>query len=595
MEHLSNTFLDIIVYLLSAILISLFCKRIKVSSVLGYLIAGVVLGPAVLGAVHDFDTAKSVGEFGVVFLLFTIGLELPFDRLRELAPYVFGLGGAQVLLSCFFFAVFFAAYHHTSIETAILAGSGLALSSTAVVLQVLSDSGDLSSRHGRVTFSVLLFQDLVVVVLLVWLTLLQGRGENVSVWMILWDSILKAVAVFLGFAILGRYLLRPIYRIIASAKSSELFMAMTLLVVLSTSMATEVAGLSLELGAFLAGLLLAETEYRHQVEADIKPYRSLLLGLFFMTVGMSIDPRLLFGQYAHIIFLILGILVTAKFVIIVLLARFMNLPLKSCIRIAFLLAGGGEFVFVLFSQAQKSQIITGGLAQIIYLAVVVSMALTPILAWFGRKISSKMTRDLGVALRAAEEDTSGLKDHIIIVGAGRVGTTVHHLLNDNTYGGGAIPHVLIDMNMKRVRDGRDANMHVYFGDGRRMELFHALNIEKARAVLVTTSNFAVSSRIASELKRHFPSIEVFVRVADSTEAYRLYEKGARPVVPELLAPSFQMASSVLELCNVPKDQIELVMDRFRRRQMHEEGEEDTQTLPPWHPKRTSVFSENNSS
>ena len=588
MEHFSGTSVDIVVYLLSAILISLLCKRIKVSSVLGYLVVGVVLGPAVFGAVNDFDTAKAVGEFGVVFLLFTIGLELPFERLRELRKYVFGLGSAQVLLSCFFFAIFFSVYYHTSIETAILTGSGLALSSTAVVLQVLGDSGELSSRHGRVTFSVLLFQDLVVVVLLVWLTLLQVQGEGVSVWIVLWNAVLKAVAVFLGFAVLGRYLLRPVYRVIAATRSAELFMAMTLLVVLSTSMATQMAGLSLELGAFLAGLLLAETEYRHQVEADIKPYRSLLLGLFFMTVGMSINPYLIL-EHPRWVFGILGILLTAKFVIIVLLSRFMQLPLKSCLRIGFLLAGGGEFVFVLFSQAEKSQAITGGLAQIIYLAVVISMGLTPLFAWFGRRISRKMTRDIGVAMRAAEKDASDMKDHIIVIGAGRVGTTVHKLLSDSAYSTGPIPHVMVDMNMKRVAEGRDENLPVYFGDARRMQLFQALNIDQARAVVITTGIYSMSSRVATELKRHYPSVEVFVRVADSNEAYRLHELGAHPVAPELLAPSFQLASAVLELCNVSVDQIDGVIEKFRQRQIREKDGDDSQVLPPWLMKRRPML------
>ena len=566
MGHLNSTSIDVVVYLLCAILISLLCKRLKVSSVLGYLVVGVILGPSIFSVINDFETAKTLGEFGVVFLLFTIGLELPFERLRELKRFVFGLGLSQVLVCCFFFAIFFTVYYHTSMETAILAGSGLALSSTAVVLQVLGDNGDLSSQHGRITFSVLLFQDLVVVVLLVWLTLMQSKEEEISTWMLLWYSILRATGVFLGFAILGRYVLRPVYRIVASTKSPELFMAMTLLIILSTSMATQLAGMSLELGAFLAGILLAETEYRHQVDADIRPYRSLLLGLFFMTVGMSINPYLLLQQ-TTIVFTILGVLLTAKFLMIVFLSRLMNIPMKSSIRIGFLLAGGGEFVFVLFSQAEKAQAITGTFSQIVYLAVVLSMALTPFLAWFGRKISSKMTRDIGVAMKAAEQYAFDLRDHIIIVGAGRVGVTVHNLLNDATYSTGAISHVMIDMNMKRVNEGLDQNLPLYFGDARRMELFQALNIDRARAVVITIGLYKDASKIAFELRKRFPDIEIFVRVADINEAYTLHELGVHPVAPELLAPSFQLASSVLALYNIPPEQIDTVIEKFRKRQI----------------------------
>ncbi|MBM3609954.1 MAG: hypothetical protein FJX18_00250 [Alphaproteobacteria bacterium] len=585
MEHFNSTSIDIIVYLLCAVLISLLCKRLKVSSVLGYLVVGVMLGPSIFSVINDFETAKALGEFGVVFLLFTIGLELPFDRLRELKRFVFGLGLSQVLVCCFFFAIFFSAYYHTSMETAILAGSGLALSSTAVVLQVLADSGDLSSQHGRITFSVLLFQDLVVVVLLVWLTLMQSKEEDISTWMLLWYSILRATGVFLGFAILGRYVLRPVYRVVASTKSSELFMAMTLLIILSTSMATQLAGMSLELGAFLAGILLAETEYRHQVEADIRPYRSLLLGLFFMTVGMSINPYLLLQQ-TTIVLTIVGVLISAKFLIVVLLSRLMNIPMKSSIRIGFLLAGGGEFVFVLFSQAEKAQAITGTLSQIVYLAVVLSMALTPFLAWFGRKITSKMTKDIGIAIKAAEQYAFDLRDHIIIVGAGRVGTTVHNLLNDVVYLTTAIPHVMIDMNMKRVNEGLDKNMPLYFGDARRMELFQALNIERARAVVITIGLYKDAFKIASELQKNFPNIEIFVRVADVNEAYALHELGVHPVAPELLAPSFQLASSVLALYNIPVEQIDIVIEKFRKRHIRS-GEQDI--AAPWSTKNLSGF------
>jgi len=584
-EHFNSTSIDIIVYLLCAVLISLLCKRLKVSSVLGYLVVGVMLGPSIFSVINDFETAKALGEFGVVFLLFTIGLELPFDRLRELKRFVFGLGLSQVLVCCFFFAIFFSAYYHTSMETAILAGSGLALSSTAVVLQVLADSGDLSSQHGRITFSVLLFQDLVVVVLLVWLTLMQSKEEDISTWMLLWYSILRATGVFLGFAILGRYVLRPVYRVVASTKSSELFMAMTLLIILSTSMATQLAGMSLELGAFLAGILLAETEYRHQVEADIRPYRSLLLGLFFMTVGMSINPYLLLQQ-TTIVLTIVGVLISAKFLIVVLLSRLMNIPMKSSIRIGFLLAGGGEFVFVLFSQAEKAQAITGTLSQIVYLAVVLSMALTPFLAWFGRKITSKMTKDIGIAIKAAEQYAFDLRDHIIIVGAGRVGTTVHNLLNDVVYLTTAIPHVMIDMNMKRVNEGLDKNMPLYFGDARRMELFQALNIERARAVVITIGLYKDAFKIASELQKNFPNIEIFVRVADVNEAYALHELGVHPVAPELLAPSFQLASSVLALYNIPVEQIDIVIEKFRKRHIRS-GEQDI--AAPWSTKNLSGF------
>ncbi len=559
MESTPNIYIDVIVYLVAAVLISLICKRINVSSTLGYLIVGVLLGPQFLGIISDVETSKAVGEFGVVFLLFTIGLELPFERLRELKRYVFLFGGLQVLLSGAVITLF-ALYIGASIETSILIGSGLALSSTAVVLQYLTDNKDMGSRHGRITFSILLFQDLVVVVLLVWLTLIQNQHD--SVFNVLGQAFLRALVVLIGFAILGRFLLRPIYRAVAATGSTELFVAMTLLVVLSTSMATQVAGLSLELGAFLAGLLLSETEYRHQVDADIKPYKSLLLGLFFMTVGMSINPHILM-DFPGLILSILGLMILIKLVVILAITHISKLPFKSCLRIALLLAGGGEFVFVLFSQAEKSNIITSHLCKAIYIAVVISMALTPIFGMLAKLISKKIGKDIGMAIRAAEEESSDLKDHTIIVGFGRVGQAVHKLLNENI-----IPHVMIDMSMKRVAEGRDKGYSVYFGDGRRVEVFQALGAERAKSVIITVSNFTASSRMVVILKRYFPHLDIFVRVGDTNEAYQVKEIGAHPIVPEIFAPSFQLAAAALELYNVPTEQIDRSFEKFRQLELN---------------------------
>ncbi len=564
MESTPNIYIDVIVYLVAAVVISLVCKRINVSSILGYLIVGVLLGPQFFGIISDVETSKSVGEFGVVFLLFTIGLELPFERLRELKRYVFVLGGLQVLISGAVITLF-AYYIGASIETSVLIGSGLALSSTAVVLQFLTDNKDMASRHGRITFSILLFQDLVVVVLLVWLTLIQNQHE--SVFNVLGQAFLRALFVLIGFAILGRFLLRPIYRAVAATQSAELFVAMTLLVVLSTSMATQIAGLSLELGAFLAGLLLSETEYRHQVEADIKPYKSLLLGLFFMTVGMSINPHILM-DFPGLIFSILGLMILIKIFVILAITYLSKLPFKSCLRIALLLAGGGEFVFVLFSQAEKSNIITSHLCKAIYISVVISMALTPIFGMLAKFISKKLGKDIGMAIRAAEEEASGLKDHTIIVGFGRVGQTVHKLLSESI-----IPHVMIDLNMKRVAEGRDKGYPVYFGDGRRIEVFQALGAERAKAIVITVINFTASSRMVVVLKRYFPHLDIFVRVGDTNEAYQIKEIGAHPIVPEIFAPSFQLAAAALELYNVPTEQIDRSFEKFRQVEFTEEERE----------------------
>ncbi|TXG62830.1 hypothetical protein EZV62_009824 [Acer yangbiense] len=430
--------------LASVIFVPLFQKIPGGSPVLGYLAAGILIGPYGLSIIRHVHGTKAIAEFGVVFLLFNIGLELSVERLSSMKKYVFGLGSAQVLVTA---VVVGLVAHFVSGQlgpAAIVIGNGLALSSTAVVLQVLQERGESTSRHGRATFSVLLFQDLAVVVLLILIPLISPNSSKGGVGFQAIAEALGLAAVKAAVAITaiiagGRLLLRPIYKQIAENQNAEIFSANTLLVILGTSLLTARAGLSMALGAFLAGLLLAETEFSLQVESDIAPYRGLLLGLFFMTVGMSIDPKLLLSNFP-VIMGSLGLLIGGKTLLVALVGRLFGISIISAIRVGLLLAPGGEFAFVAFGEAVNQGIMSPQLSSLLFLVVGISMALTPWLAAGGQLIASRFEQHDVRSLLPAESETDDLQDHIIICGFGRVGQIIAQLLSERL-----IPFVALDV------------------------------------------------------------------------------------------------------------------------------------------------------
>lgn len=555
METIPSQFWEILYFLGSAIAISIVCGKLKITSALGYLIAGVTFGPHALNLFSNIEISKHIAELGVVFLLFTIGLELPWERLQELKKYVLGMGFLQVVLTSILVGCI-ASYFGANLETSILLGLGLSFSSTAVVLQILSDQKAITSRFGRISFSVLLFQDLMVIVALVWITLTKSSQQSFVT--VLGLSALKVIVVFVGFLLFGRYLLRPLYRTIVATRNSDLFFALTLLIILATSFATSYIGLSLGLGAFLGGLLLAETEYRHRVETDIKPFRSLLLGLFFMTVGMSLDPHLFISKTSFV-FSFLSLLLLAKVSIFLIVSMMMKIPIKTAIRISLLLAGGSEFVFVLFKQAESSGIIQTEMNQLVYLVVVISMMLSPLLDMLGAFISKRISKAVGISLKAAAEESVDLKNHVIIVGFNLIGETVHDLLSIRY-----IPHTIIDMSVTRVAKGRMNHFPIFFGDAKKIEVFQALNAPQAKAVVISLEDFNFSCHTVNMLKKHYPKLKIFVRAQDNDQAYQLQQLGADPLSPEMFAPSFQLASAIFELFGMTPDQVDLVIEKYKR-------------------------------
>ncbi|CAA0842603.1 K(+) efflux antiporter 2- chloroplastic [Striga hermonthica] len=554
--------------LASVIFVPIFQKIPGGSPVLGYLAAGILIGPYGLSIIRNVHATKAIAEFGVVFLLFNIGLELSVERLSSMKKYVFGLGSAQVLVTAG--VVGLLAHYAAGLAgpAAIVVGNGLALSSTAVVLQVLQERGESTSRHGRATFSVLLFQDLAVVVLLILIPLVSPSSSKGGVGC-------QAIAEALGLAAVkavisisaiiagGRLLLRPIYKQIAENQNAEIFSANTLLVILGTSLLTARAGLSMALGAFLAGLLLAETEFSLQVESDIAPYRGLLLGLFFMTVGMSIDPKLLLSNFPAISG-ILGLLLAGKTILIALVGRLFGISVVSAIRVGLLLAPGGEFAFVAFGEAVNQGIMSSQLSSLLFLVVGISMALTPWLAAGGQLIASRFELHDVRSLLPVESETDDLQDHIIICGFGRVGQIIAQLLSERL-----IPFVALDVRSDRVATGRSLDLSVYFGDAGSREVLHKVGAERACAAAVTLDSPGANYRTVWALSKYFPNVKTFVRAHDVDHGLNLEKAGATAVVPETLEPSLQLAAAVLSQTKLPMSEIAATINEFRSRHLSE--------------------------
>jgi len=548
---------DILIFLALTIVVDFTARRAKFSPVLGYLLVGVFIGPHVFNLITGVEASHHWAEAGIIFLLFGIGLELSWDRLVELRKYVFGLGLLQVALTSTLIGtlVYYFWLHNSTL--AILIGGGLALSSTAIILQVISDRNELSTRTGQISFSILLAQDISVVFLLIWVNTVAG--ETVNIWPTLGKTLVKALVVLIGIALVGRFLLRPIYRAVASTRNQELFVATTFFILLSISFATGYVGLSHELGAFLAGLLLAETEYSYQIEADIKPIKSILLGLFFMTIGMNINPDIIF-KFADAVLLGAMGLIVLKFIIITGLCYLFRVPIKTSVKTGLIAAGGGEFVFVLFAQAIENNLIPSLIVQIVNASVFITMALTPYLATLGKVIGGLLPSPIGVALKRAEEESKDLQRHLIIVGFDNVGHYIYKILMDRL-----IPIVAFDNNMRNVTLGREEHgAQVFFGDSRRSEIYHALGADRAKAIIITLGDFNATLRSVKLIRRNSPDVPIFARVRNKMQALALYEVNANPIMPEAYAPSLQLAARVLNLYNFSDDQIDQTISRFRQ-------------------------------
>jgi CPA2 family monovalent cation:H+ antiporter-2 len=553
--HASQDLHDVLIILAAAVLVVPIFQRLRSSPVLGYLVAGMLIGPSALSIVSDVSGVVILANFGVVFLLFTIGLELSIERLKAIRSHVFGLGTLQVVLtSCLFWLG--ARWLDQPKDTAVILAGGLALSSTAIVLQILVERGELPTRHGRVSFAILLLQDLAVVPLLTLVPLLAAHDTRLAGALGL--AALKAVGALIVILVVGRLILRPALRVVASAKSPELFTGVTLLVVLGVSYVTESAGLSMALGAFLAGLLIAETEYRHQVEGDIEPFRGILLALFFMTIGMSIDLGLIIGNAATVIMLVVA-LVAVKAIVMTVLCRAFGFPMAVSTHVGLSLGQGGEFAFVLFSLAMALGVMPIETGQTMLAVVALSMALTPFLMSAGRRLAVVLTPKLVPAeLRRTEQDARDFKGHVIIAGFGRVGQTIARLLEAQR-----LPYMAFDLEPSRIAEGRARGLPIYYGNASRIEVLKAAGIHRARAAVVTLDQPLAAERAVSSIRRLCPLLDIHARARDHEHQIHLQEAGATHVVPEMMEGSLQLGGTLLKSLGRSPEEVTNVLEEFR--------------------------------
>jgi CPA2 family monovalent cation:H+ antiporter-2 len=546
----------VLILLLAAIVAVPLAQRIKVSPVLGYLAAGLIVGPYGFAFIEKTEEAERLAEFGVVFLLFTIGLDMPLARLQAMWRYIFGLGFAQVLVTG---ALLGLGAHALGLSppAALVVGGALAFSSTAAALQLLGERGELSSRLGRVALAILLFQDLAVVPLLALLPLLApGAGSGMAAALAL--ALGKGVAAIVVIVLLGRLVLRPLYRLSATTRIRETFAATNLLVVLGLGYATEAAGMSMALGAFLAGLLLAETEYRHQVEVDILPFRGLLLGLFFITVGMVIDTPFVLRHGSAVLGLA-AVLLAVKTVLLWGLTRLARLGAPTAVRVGLLLSQGGEFAFVIFSIARQIGVLDRDIAEILIATVALTMATTPAMAALGRKLAALLEpRQAPEAERLAHE-TADISGHVIIAGFGRIGQIVGQMLTAQK-----IAYVAIEQSVPLVEDNRKRGRPVYFGDASQADLLDAAGVDRASAAIITIDQPEPAERVVAALRRNHPDLRIIARSRDAAHGKRLQQAGADAVILEALEPGLQMGAAALRVTGAPAAAIETALDALRR-------------------------------
>jgi K+:H+ antiporter len=530
-----NFIVEAAVVLAAAIVGVLLAERLKLGSVLGYLVAGLIIGPAGFGFVTDIEATHTLAELGVVFLLFMVGLELPLERIRVMPAAIFWLGSGQILLTGAAVAAVIVAFGGTA-SAAVVVGGALALSSTAIVLRLLSDRHELNSRFGRAAFGILIMQDLVVGPLIVGvLALGQGPDSVAAALGLAFVKAIVAMALILG---VGRLALRPIFAPVAAARRPEIFAALTLLVVLAAGIATQAAGLSMAFGALLAGMLVAESPYRHQVAVEIQPFRGLLLGLFFMTVGMSLDVAVLQQHIATILLLTLT-LVVGKALILAGIARLAMLPTGQALRLGLLLSQGGEFAFVLLGVGFGERILSLGDRQQLVVVVILSMMLTPLLAEAGRLLAPRIERQTYGRSEAAPA-MAGLKDHVIIAGYGRVGRAVAQRLT-----AAGITWAALDLDPHRVTQARRQGLQVHFGDADRPEILEAFAVEQARAVVVAVDNPKVALQLTALLHYVLPQIPILARAYDEAHAAELERAGAAHVIPEPAPIGAKIADLIL--------------------------------------------------
>ena len=572
-SHDSFPFLkEIILFLaLSGVLMPLL-SRLKINPVLGFLSVGVLLGPYGLASLAQAwpplswftfarpDQVEFLAELGVIFLMFMIGLEMSVERLWSMRRLVFGLGGLQVALSAAAVGGL-ALWFGNGIEAAVILGVVLAFSSTAIVMQLLIQRHELGTPLGQASFAILLFQDLAVVPLLVLISILGASSGEGSFASLLGLAMLKGVLTVVGIYLVGRRVVRPLFHQIAVDKQPDTFTALTLLTTLGVAALTWVAGLSMALGALLAGLIIAETEFRHEVEITIEPFKGLLMGLFFMSVGMGIDLRALLAEPLWIPLSVVGLLAMKALIVFVLL-RVFGLSWGRSTEGGLLLGQGGEFAFIVIGMALTLGLLERDVGQFMLIVVGVSMLAAPVVARLGQSLGDGIDRRIAPPAEANDAELGELGGHVIIAGYGRVGQLVGQMLEEQGVG-----YVAIENNAQLIAHQRKAGVPLVFGDASRPELLRKLRLDQARAVVLTMDHTAAAIHAVHGIRRMVPMMRIIARARDEKHALLLREAGASVVVPETLESSLKLTGWVLETLGIPPDAALRLVELERERRI----------------------------
>ncbi|VVO33378.1 cation:proton antiporter [Pseudomonas fluorescens] len=551
-------FVSLLIILVSSLVVISLFRRLRLPPVLGYLCVGLIVGPKAFGWVNESEALPLLAELGVVFLLFSLGLEFSLSKMIALRRVVFGLGSLQVLISAVLLGAVLMLLGMPA-TPAFLLGGGLALSSTAIVSKELGSLGEIFSSHGQNAIGVLLFQDVVAVLLLTLVPVFAGTSDQVWYWA-LPVTLGKTVALFVGLSLASRWLLPHLFHEVAAARSAELFVLLALVIVLLAAGLTHLLGLSPALGAFLAGMLLGESHYRHQIEADIRPFRDILLGIFFISIGMLIDLRLFASHGLLILGLALGLLLI-KGCVVALLVKWRGSDNETAWRSGLALAQGGEFCFALMAQMQQNKMMPADLGGLLLAATFCSMVVTPSLLRAAPRIAARLHRKPNEEAKLEEISAlnAGVQGHVVICGYGRVGQSIGRVLRNNHQ-----PYIALDNDPVRVQEAAVDESCVHYGDSHRGELLVAVGLERAKLLVIAVDQTDIALTILKEARQLNSSVPILVRTRDDSQLVELKAAGASEVVPELLESSLMLASHALIMLGFPAHQVQDRVDQVRQ-------------------------------
>lgn len=553
---------DSLIHLLLLLTSSVFAvglfRILGLPAMLAYFMIGIVLGPHALGLLEDEETGRQVAEFGIVFLMFSIGLEFSLPKLYAMRKTLFGLGGGQVVLTLLA-SLILGKLAGLSLTSAFIIGAAITMSSTAIVSKILMERVDLNSRHGRLSIGVLLFQDLAVIPILV---LIQTLGSHSDNWLdVLGLTLFKSsILLFLLFKF-GKNILNFWFELVAKQRSRELFVLNVLMVTLLMAAATNFVGLSYALGAFVAGMLISETKYRYQVESDIAPFRDILLGLFFISVGMLLDVSVLVDHIVLIAFLLILFLVF-KIGLIAMLTKFYGFEMGVGVRTGIILGQAGEFSFVVLALGLQTKLIDGEALQLVLSVAVLSMLVAPFIIQYNGRIARALVKSYSrnsiKVVDSIQELSQDLRDHVIICGYGRSGQYLGRFLREEN-----IPYVALDMDASRVQEAASAGENVIYGDAGRRSVLEAAGLTRAKAVIISYAEIRGTMKVLHVIKERHPNLPVIVRTHDDSDMDALRDAGAAEVVPEILEGSLMLASHALVTLGVPLNRVVKRIRLFR--------------------------------